>query len=119
MGNGQKKENQPLYGRLLIDRKLREQGASLADLATRIGFPKARMPIFYIKMKDPGQLTLYEARAIAAVLGFTAEEIYNSFILWYGWEEKYVENGHCSFSQRQQKPSKGRPKRGKKEEGTK
>lgn len=80
-------ECEKVYGRLLIDEKLRQNGASIADLANKCGTNKT---VFYGKMRYPDRLTLKEVRAISAALGFTAEEIYNSFILYYGWRRDCV-----------------------------
>lgn len=97
-------ECSPLYGRLLIDEKLRQFGASIADLANKVGTDKTQ---FYRKLKDPNLLTLREARAISAALGLTAEQIYNTFIMFYGWERKYVEKGYGKTAGRKTSRSAG------------
>lgn len=81
-----------LYGMALIESRLREIGATKADLSKKLRLSQST---FQKKCMVPTRFTLGEVRMISVLLKFTAEEIYNSFILLDGWpapkEDKNVD----------------------------
>lgn len=77
------------YGIILIDMKLEMNGASRRQLCKKLRASGINMSdqSFHNKVKKPYTFTVKEIRAIAVLLGLTAEEIYNSFIMLRGWPE--------------------------------
>ena len=80
-----------LYGQILIEERMRQLGVSAPQLCNKIYGPQGSKSAFYRHLKNPMQMTIREVRAISVLLGFTAEEIYRSFILLEGWPRDCVE----------------------------
>lgn len=71
-----------IYGLQLIEARLKEKGATKSQLARKLRISPTTLDK---KLKTPTSFYLKEAQAIALLLNFTPEEIYNSFILMYGF----------------------------------
>jgi len=78
------------WGYDLIMQKLDELGGSKNQLARKIGVSYKRMDYWF---HHPDSLPIRYVRAISGVLGLTAPEIYNSFILLWGWREETEDEG--------------------------